>query len=251
MNEQRCFQTIPSTADAFKKIDIHDIYLKSTEKSIKEEHHRDSTNSVNNFSDDYFYMDNDQLTDRSETYMTHIKAKVKENVMETKVVDTKEVCSSKYCEYFISNQFNTLNGAVSSLNPNGATQQHCHCLLLLLVHWTTLTLAAWYTLRYFHQLCEQLFVWRERVAPKATTRTMQQTTETKNEDKNVLQRAKGQVGQVLLKQLQKQLLRQQNQLKQQKQKQHQLLQRLYAVHGRQLQSIKQNFACEMKRRTYN
>ncbi|XP_023159484.1 uncharacterized protein LOC101451686 [Ceratitis capitata] len=136
---------------------IHDVYLKSTEKSIKEEHHRDSTNSLNNFSEDYFEMDNDQLTDRSDTYMTHIK------------------------------------GAVSSLNANSAAQQHCHCLSLLLIRWTILTLTAWYTLRYFHQLCEQLFVWRERVASKATTRTMQQTTETKNEDENVLQRAKGQL----------------------------------------------------------
>ncbi|CAD6997362.1 unnamed protein product [Ceratitis capitata] len=121
---------------------IHDVYWKSTEKSIEEERHKHNINSVNTFSDDYFDMEDGQLVDRSDTYMTHIK------------------------------------GAVSSLNANGATHQHCHCLSLLLIRWTTLTLAAWYTLRYFRQLCEKFFIWHERQASKTTTTAIQPATKT-------------------------------------------------------------------------
>ncbi|XP_018788150.1 PREDICTED: uncharacterized protein LOC108968519 [Bactrocera latifrons] len=120
---------------------IHDVYWKSTEKSIEEERHKHNINSVNTFSDDYFDSEDEQLIDRSDTYTTHIK------------------------------------GAVSSLNANGATQQHCHCLSLL-VRWTTVALAAWHATRYFHQLCRQLFVWRETMASKGTTMQAIRTTTT-------------------------------------------------------------------------
>nr|XP_036216030.1 uncharacterized protein LOC106622049 isoform X1 [Bactrocera oleae]XP_036216031.1 uncharacterized protein LOC106622049 isoform X1 [Bactrocera oleae] len=120
---------------------IHDVYWKSTEKSIEEERHKHNINAVNTFSDDYFDSGDDQLIDRSDTYTTHIK------------------------------------GAVSSLNANGAAQQHCHCLSLL-VRGTTLALAAWHAMRYFHQLCRQLFVWRETMASKGTTIQAIKTTKT-------------------------------------------------------------------------
>ncbi|XP_049304592.1 uncharacterized protein LOC105232449 isoform X1 [Bactrocera dorsalis] len=120
---------------------IHDVYWKSTEKSIEEERHKHNINSVNTFSDDYFDSEDEQLIDRSDTYTTHIK------------------------------------GAVSSLNANGATQQHCHCLSLL-VRWATVALAAWHATRYFHQLCRQLFVWRETMASKGTTMQAIRTTTT-------------------------------------------------------------------------
>ncbi|XP_067625365.1 uncharacterized protein beat-Ia [Eurosta solidaginis] len=111
---------------------IHDIYWKSTEKSIEEDHHMKNINSVNTFSEDYFDLEEDDMADRSDTYITHIK------------------------------------GAVSSLNANGAAQQHCQCLSLLM-RWTTLALAAWNTLRYFQQLCQQLSVWHKTMATEATT----------------------------------------------------------------------------------
>lgn len=56
---------------------IHDVYWKSTEKSIEEERHQHNVNSVNTFSDDYFDSEDDHLIDRSDTYTTHIKGKCK------------------------------------------------------------------------------------------------------------------------------------------------------------------------------
>ncbi|XP_054083322.1 uncharacterized protein LOC105211511 isoform X2 [Zeugodacus cucurbitae] len=135
---------------------IHDVYWKSTEKSIEEERHKHNMNSVNTFSDDYFDSEDDQLIDRSDTYTTHIK------------------------------------GAVSSLNANGATQQHCHCLSWL-VRWTALVLAAWHAMRYIHQLCRQLFVWRETMASKGTTIQAISTTTTTIVHNETFTRAKGQL----------------------------------------------------------
>ncbi|XP_053958447.1 uncharacterized protein LOC128863348 [Anastrepha ludens] len=136
---------------------IHDVYWKSTEKSIEEERHKHNINSVNSFSEDYFDLEEEQLVDRSDTYMTHIK------------------------------------GAVSSLNANGAAQQHFHCMPLLM-RCTALALAAWYAQRYFQQLCQQLFVGRKRMAPKATTiQTGQTIKATKAAEERSIVTAKGQL----------------------------------------------------------
>ncbi|XP_061393772.1 uncharacterized protein LOC133329299, partial [Musca vetustissima] len=60
---------------------IHDVYWKSTEKSVEENRHATkqagNVNVVHTFSDDYFDMDDeDNVIDRSDTYMTHIKGKM-------------------------------------------------------------------------------------------------------------------------------------------------------------------------------
>ncbi|XP_075150368.1 uncharacterized protein LOC142224479 [Haematobia irritans] len=58
---------------------IHDVYWKSTEKSVEESRHTkhgDNANVVQTFSEDYFDMEDDNVIDRSDTYMTHIKGDV-------------------------------------------------------------------------------------------------------------------------------------------------------------------------------
>ena len=56
---------------------IHDIYWKSTEKSIEENrlNKAGTSNVVHKFSEDYFDLEDDNVVDRSDTYMTHIKGK--------------------------------------------------------------------------------------------------------------------------------------------------------------------------------
>ncbi|XP_036321961.1 uncharacterized protein LOC118735978 isoform X2 [Rhagoletis pomonella] len=135
---------------------IHDVYWKSTEKSIEEERHKHNINSVNSFSEDYFDLEDEHLVDRSDTYMTHIK------------------------------------GAVSSLNSNGAAQQHnCHCLSLMM-RWTTLVLAAWYAQQYLQQLCQKLFVWRKTMTPTAIKMQTKGTTMEGQQERAIVVAAKGQ-----------------------------------------------------------
>uniref|UniRef100_A0A1I8PZZ0 CD80-like immunoglobulin C2-set domain-containing protein n=1 Tax=Stomoxys calcitrans TaxID=35570 RepID=A0A1I8PZZ0_STOCA len=58
---------------------IHDVYWKSTEKSVEENRHTKSSGNVNmvqTFSEDYFDMEDENVIDRSDTYMTHIKGDV-------------------------------------------------------------------------------------------------------------------------------------------------------------------------------
>lgn len=53
------------------------MYWKSTEKSIEENRLNKPGNSnvVHKFSEDYFDLEEDNVIDRSDTYMTHIKGK--------------------------------------------------------------------------------------------------------------------------------------------------------------------------------
>lgn len=57
---------------------IHDVYWKSTEKSIEENrlHKSGTSNMVHKFSEDYFDLEEENVVDRSDTYMTHIKGEL-------------------------------------------------------------------------------------------------------------------------------------------------------------------------------
>uniref|UniRef100_A0A1A9WU00 CD80-like immunoglobulin C2-set domain-containing protein n=1 Tax=Glossina brevipalpis TaxID=37001 RepID=A0A1A9WU00_9MUSC len=107
---------------------IHDVYWKSTEKSIEEDRQvarANEVNLVNSFSDDYFDLeddiddDNGDVQDRS-AHITHIK------------------------------------GDMSSLNANGSTAAHFGTCLRLWPHLTTLPFL-WYALQEILQLLRQLF----------------------------------------------------------------------------------------------
>ncbi|XP_046812153.1 uncharacterized protein LOC111675292 [Lucilia cuprina] len=131
---------------------IHDVYWKSTEKSIEENrlNKAGSSNVVHKFSEDYFDLDEDNVVDRSDTYMTHIK------------------------------------GDVSSLNASGCSALHkCSCFWPRL---TTLSLVV-YAVQQMFQLLQQFL--RQTTSNTATKNNNFQTIEThtkaliKNE-KNVL-----------------------------------------------------------------
>ncbi|XP_037898181.1 uncharacterized protein LOC119642934 isoform X3 [Glossina fuscipes] len=107
---------------------IHDVYWKSTEKSIEEDRQvarPNEVNLINSFSDDYFDLEdeddneNDDVRDRS-AHITHIK------------------------------------GDMSSLNANGSTAAHFATCLRLWPHLTTLPFL-WYALQEILQLLRQLF----------------------------------------------------------------------------------------------
>ncbi|KAM7352237.1 uncharacterized protein ACRADG_004863 isoform 3-T3 [Cochliomyia hominivorax] len=118
---------------------IHDVYWKSTEKSIEENrlNKEGSANVVHKFSEDYFDLEDDNVIDRSDTYMTHIK------------------------------------GDVSSLNASGCSALHkCSCFWLRL---TTLLLVL-YTMQQLLQLFQQLLI-QTATTNKATK--MKQKTKTR------------------------------------------------------------------------
>uniref|UniRef100_A0A1I8MXF4 CD80-like immunoglobulin C2-set domain-containing protein n=1 Tax=Musca domestica TaxID=7370 RepID=A0A1I8MXF4_MUSDO len=111
---------------------IHDVYWKSTEKSVEENRHATkqsgNVNVVHTFSDDYFDMDDeDNVIDRSDTYMTHIK------------------------------------GDVSSLNASGGSSTLHACLSCFWPRLTTLSLLLYYGVR---QQLLQLFFGQKTINEK-------------------------------------------------------------------------------------
>ncbi|XP_073821850.1 uncharacterized protein [Musca autumnalis] len=111
---------------------IHDVYWKSTEKSVEENRHATkqagNVNVVHTFSDDYFDMDDEEnVIDRSDTYMTHIK------------------------------------GDVSSLNASGGSSTLHACLSCFWPRLTTLSLLLYYGVR---QQLLQLFFGQKTINEK-------------------------------------------------------------------------------------